>query len=151
LQGKILSIFVADAPQGRLRDAEEGFSRRFPSSRRGLRSFTPCFRHIQRRWGSIGSRAAAANCDRRGGEVVRNYTVTFAGVRDRVRNALRKSQFRLGESSCMPISREEHLQRALERPSSTRFSWTPKLVLVGQPNLVASTAYTCYPHSHLRV
>ena len=30
LQGKIVSIFLADAPQGRLRNAEEGFSQRFP-------------------------------------------------------------------------------------------------------------------------
>ena len=67
MQGKILSIFVADAPQGRLRDAEEGFPRQFPSSHRGLRSFTPFFRHTYRRWGNIDSRGAAADRDRRGG------------------------------------------------------------------------------------
>ena len=67
MQGKIASIFVADAPQGRLQDAEEGFPQRFPSSRRGFRSFTPFFTHTLRRWGSIGSRGVAADRDRRWG------------------------------------------------------------------------------------
>ena len=67
LQGKMSSIVIADAPQGRLRDAEERFSQRFPSSRRGLRSFTPFLSHTNRRWGSIGSRGTAADHGRQGG------------------------------------------------------------------------------------
>ena len=67
LQGKIASIFVVDAPQGRLRNAEEGFPQRFPSSRRGLRSFTPFCTHTHRRWGSIDSRGTAADRGRRNG------------------------------------------------------------------------------------
>ena len=66
LQGKIASIFVADAPQGRLQNEEEGFPQRFPSSRREFRSFTPFFTHTHRMWGSIGSRGIAAYQDRRG-------------------------------------------------------------------------------------
>ena len=90
LQGKIASIFAADAPQGRLQNAEEGFPQRFPSSCRRFRSFTQIFTHTHRRWGSIGSRGVAADRDRRGGDVVRDSTVTTAAVRVRVRNALRK-------------------------------------------------------------
>ncbi len=67
LQEEIASIFAADEPQGRLQDAEEGFPHRFPSSRRGLRSFTPFFTHTHRKWGSIGSRGVAADRDRRRG------------------------------------------------------------------------------------
>ena len=89
LQGKITSIFVADAPQGRLKNAEEGFPQRFPSSRRGFRSSTPFFTHTHRRWGSIGSRGVAADRDRRGGAIVRDSTGSTAGVRVRVRKALR--------------------------------------------------------------
>jgi len=74
LQGNIASIFVADAPQ----NAEEDFPQRFPSSRRGFRSFTPFFTHTHRRWGSIGNRGIAADRDRRGGEVVRDSTVATA-------------------------------------------------------------------------
>ncbi len=61
------SIFAADAPQGRLQTAEEGFPQRFPSSRRGPRSFTPFCTHTHRMWGSIGSHGVAADRDRRGG------------------------------------------------------------------------------------
>jgi len=66
MQGKIASIFAADAPHGRLQNAEEGFPQRSPSSRRGFRSFTPFFTHTHRRWGSIGSRRVAADRYRRG-------------------------------------------------------------------------------------
>ena len=90
LQGKIASIFAADAPHGRLQNAEEGFPQRFPSSRRGFRFFTPFFTHTHRMWGIIGIRGVAADRDRRGGEVVLDSTVTTATVRVRVRNALRK-------------------------------------------------------------
>ena len=61
LQGKIASIFVIDAPQGRLRNAEEGFPQQFSSSRRGPRSFTPFRTHTHRRWGNIDSRGTAAD------------------------------------------------------------------------------------------
>jgi hypothetical protein len=67
VQGEIVSIFAAHAPQGRLKTAEEGFPQRFPSSRRGPRSFTPFCTNTHRRWGSIGSRGVAADRDRRGG------------------------------------------------------------------------------------
>ncbi len=67
LQGKIASIIVADATQGRLKNAEEGFTQRFPSSRRGFRSFTQFFTHTHRRWDNIGIRGVAADRDRRGG------------------------------------------------------------------------------------
>jgi len=67
LQGKIASIFAADTPQGRLKNAEEGFSQRFPSSRRGFRSFTPFCTHSHRKWGRIGSRGVAADRDRQWG------------------------------------------------------------------------------------
>ena len=67
LQGKIAPIFAADEPQGRLHHEEEGFPQRFPSSRRGFRSFTPFCTHTHRRWGSIGSRGVAADRDRREG------------------------------------------------------------------------------------
>jgi len=67
LQGKIASIFVVDAPQGCLRNAEEGFPHRFSSSRRGLRSFTPFCTHTHRRWGSIDSHGTAADRGRRKG------------------------------------------------------------------------------------
>ena len=67
LQGRIASIFAADAAQGRLRNVEEGFLQRFLPSCRGPRSFTPFYKHTHRRWGSIGSRGAAADRDRRGG------------------------------------------------------------------------------------
>jgi len=90
LHWKIASIFVADAPQGRLQNAEEGFPQRFPSSRREFWSFTPFFTHTHRRWGSIGSRGVTADRDRRVGTVVRDSTVSTAGIRVRVRNALRK-------------------------------------------------------------
>ena len=66
LQGRIASIFAADAPQGRLRNVEGGFLQRFPPSCRGPRSFTPFNTHTPRRWGSIGSRGVAADRDRRG-------------------------------------------------------------------------------------
>ena len=65
MQEKIPSIFADDAPQGRLRDEEEGFYLRFPSSCRGPRSFTPSHSHTHRRWGSIGSRGTAADRGRR--------------------------------------------------------------------------------------
>jgi hypothetical protein len=90
LQGKIAPIFAADEPQGRLRHEEEGFPQRFPSSRRGFRSFTPFCTHTHRRWGSIGSRGVAADRDRRGGAIVRDSTVSTAGIRVRVRKALRR-------------------------------------------------------------
>ncbi len=91
MQGKIASIFAADAPKGRLQNAEEGFLQRVSSSLRGFRSFTPFLMHTHRKWGSIGSRGVATDHDRRGGgTVVRNSTVTTAVVRVRVWNALRK-------------------------------------------------------------
>ena len=67
LQGKIAPIFAADEPQGRLRHEEEGFPQRFPSSRRGFRSFTPFCTHTHRNWGRSRSRSVAADCDRREG------------------------------------------------------------------------------------
>ncbi len=67
LQGKIASIFAADAPQGCLQNAREGFPQRFPSSRRGLRSFRPFFTHTHRRWGIIGSHGVAARIVTAGG------------------------------------------------------------------------------------
>ncbi len=67
MQGKISSIFVDDAPQGRLRDEEERFYLRFPSSRRGLRSFTSSLSHTHRKWGSIGNRGTSADRGRQGG------------------------------------------------------------------------------------
>ena len=86
---KILSIFATDAPQGCQQNAEEGFPQRFPSLRRGVWSFAPFFRHTHRRWGNIGSRGATADRDRRRGAVVRDSTVLTAGIRVRVRKALR--------------------------------------------------------------
>ena len=65
MQGKILSIFAADAPHGRQRNSEEGFTQRFLSSRRGFWSYTPFFRYTHRKWGSIGSRGATADRDLR--------------------------------------------------------------------------------------
>ncbi len=67
LQGKIASIFAANAPQRRLQIAEEGCPQRFPLSRRGFQSFTPFCTHTHRRWGNISSRGLAADRDRRGG------------------------------------------------------------------------------------
>ncbi len=49
---------------GALANAEEGFPQRFPSSRRGSRSFTPFFTHTHLRWGSIDSRGTAADRSR---------------------------------------------------------------------------------------
>ena len=72
MQEKIPSIVADDAPHGRLRDEKEGFYLRFPSSRRGPRSFTPSHSHTHRRWGSIGSRGTAADRGRRGGVAVRD-------------------------------------------------------------------------------
>ena len=101
LQEKISSIFVDDAPQGRLRDEEEGFCLRFPSSRRGLRSFTPSLSHTHRRWGSIDNRRLAADRGRRGGlpyGILRGH----CGGTSTSTAALRKGQFRLGKPSAMP-------------------------------------------------
>ena len=72
MQGKILSIVAGDAPQGQLRDEEEGFYLRFPSSRRGLRSFTPSLSHTHRKWGSIGNRGTTADRGRQGGVAIRD-------------------------------------------------------------------------------
>jgi hypothetical protein len=90
LQVEIASTFAADAPKGRLRNVEGGFSQRFPPSCRGPRFFTPFRTHTHRRWGSIGSRGVAADRDRRRGAVVRDPTVSTAGIRVRVRKPLRK-------------------------------------------------------------
>ena len=79
LQEKISSIFADDAPQGRLRDEEEGFHLGFPSSRRGLRSFTPSLSHTHRRWGSIDSRGAAADRGRLGGVATRDSKGSLRG------------------------------------------------------------------------
>ncbi len=67
LQEEISSIFADDAPHGRLRDEDKSFYLRFPSSRRGLRSFTPSLSHTHRKWGIIGSRGTAADRGRQGG------------------------------------------------------------------------------------
>jgi len=67
LQGKIESIFVVDAPQERLQNAEEGLPQWFSSSRKGLRSFTPFCTHTHRRWGSTDSRGTTADRGRRKG------------------------------------------------------------------------------------
>jgi len=67
LQGRIASIFAADAPQGRLQTVEGGFPQRFSPSCRGLRSFTPFCTHTHRMWDNIGSRGIAADRNRRGG------------------------------------------------------------------------------------
>ena len=91
LQEKISSIFADDEPHGRHRDEEEGFYLRFPSSRRGLRSFKPSLSHTNRRWGSIGSRGTAADRGRQGGVAIRDtkgsprgyeyeYGLPYAGV-----------------------------------------------------------------------
>ena len=89
-QGKIASIFVADAPQGRLKTVEEGFPQRFPSSRRGPRSFTP-FARIPTADGAASAAATLPRIVTAGGRaVVRGSTVSIAGVRVRVRNTLRK-------------------------------------------------------------
>jgi hypothetical protein len=48
--------FVAVRPRGACEELEGGFHLRFPSSRRGLRSFTSIYTHTHRSWGSIGSR-----------------------------------------------------------------------------------------------
>ncbi len=91
LQGEIASIFAADAPQGRMQSVEEGFPQRFPPSCRGSRSFTPICTQTHRRWGIIGSRGVAADRYRRGeGAVVRDSTVSTAGIRVRVQNAMGK-------------------------------------------------------------
>ena len=74
LQEKISSIFADDAPHGRLRDEEEGFYLRFPSSRRGLRSFTPSLSHTHRKWDIIGSRGTTADRDRHVGVTIRDST-----------------------------------------------------------------------------
>jgi hypothetical protein len=64
---EISSIFAADAPKGRLLNAEEGFPQRFPLSRRGFRSFTPFCTHTHRMWGSMYSSGTAADRGRRKG------------------------------------------------------------------------------------
>ncbi len=90
LQGKIASIFAADAPQGRLQTTEEGFPQRFPSSRRGFRFFAPFCTHTHRRWAASAATALPRIVSAGGRAVVRDSTVSTAGVRVRVRNTLRK-------------------------------------------------------------
>jgi len=67
LQGRIVSIFAALTPHGRLRNARGGSSLRFFPSRRGPRSYTSFYSHIHNKWGSIGSRGTTADRGRRGG------------------------------------------------------------------------------------
>ncbi len=59
--------FAAVRSKGDCEELEEGFHLRFPSSRRGLRSFTSLYSHTHRMWGNIGSRGTAADRGRRGG------------------------------------------------------------------------------------
>jgi hypothetical protein len=88
LQCKIALISAAEEPHGRLKSAEGFLSQRFPPSCRGLRSFTSLCRHTHRRWGSIGNRGTTADRDRRGGAVVRDYTVLTTVSRVRLQYAL---------------------------------------------------------------
>ena len=102
LQGKITPIFVADEPRGRLRLEEEGFPQRFPSSRRGFRSFTPFCTHTHRRWGSIGGRGVAAGRDRRKG---RSYVILRCqprGYEYGYGKPYERASFGLGKPSLMP-------------------------------------------------
>ncbi len=69
LQRSDRNDFVAVRPMGDCEELERGFHLRFPSSRRGLQSFTYLYSHTHRRWGSIGSRGTAADRGRRGAAV----------------------------------------------------------------------------------
>ncbi len=64
--------FGAVRPKGGCEELEGGFHLRFPSSRRGLRSFTYLYNHTHRKWGTIGSRGTTADRGRRGGATVRD-------------------------------------------------------------------------------
>ncbi len=64
--------FAAVRLRGECEELEEDFHLRFPSLRRGLRSFTSLYSHTHRRWGSIDSRGTTADRARRGG---RPYTI----------------------------------------------------------------------------
>ena len=78
-------------PRGDCRGPEEGFYRRFPSSRRGIYSFTPLYSHTHRRWGRIGSRGRTADRARAVGAGVRDSSCTAGScVRVRVLPTLRQ-------------------------------------------------------------
>jgi len=121
LQCKIALISAAEEPHGRLKSAEGFLSQRFPPSCRGLRSFTSLCSHTHRKWGNIGIRDTVADRDRRGGGAggltgLYGFNINFTSTGTEFH--AKGLDFRLGEPSCMPSDREDHLQRELRRTSS---------------------------------
>jgi hypothetical protein len=91
LQWRIPRSSATRHPRGDCLGPEEGFYRRFPSSRRGIYSFTPLYSHTHRRWGRIGSRGRAADRARAVGAGVRDSSCTAGScVRVRILPTLRQ-------------------------------------------------------------
>ena len=91
LQRRIPRSSATRHPRGDCRGPEEGFYRRFPSSRRGIYSFTPLYSHTHRRWGRVGGRGRAADRARAVGAGVRDSSCTAGScVRVRILPTLRQ-------------------------------------------------------------
>ena len=109
---------------------EGGFPQRFPSSRRGIYSFTSFYSHTHRRWVSIGSRGTAAGRDRPGGGGSTGSQGVNAAVLEGVQVTLRKRCAVLG----LP------LERAIRRTNLVPRVLVPMLITYSPPNIGLYTA-----------